>query len=105
MLSLVVAFFVCTEMEGQNDYAYRKGKSYANVPATRLPDAIDLSAELQSLVYQNAVPEGVHTLACPLFLPKYVRGVFLAVIRGWAITNGLITLTVYYLGAFPNLRS
>lgn len=76
MLSLVVAFFVCTEMEGQNDYAYRKGKSYANVPATRLPDAIDLSAELQSLVYQNAVPEGVHTLACPLFLPKYVRGVF-----------------------------
>lgn len=61
---------------GQTDYSYEKGKSFKNTTAFFMPDTIDLTHISSSIPYEESVPEHIQTIAYPVRLPEYVRGIF-----------------------------
>lgn len=73
---LISSIFLCPEVFGQTAYTYEKGKSFKNTNALLMTDTIDLSSIFSPITYEKSVPESIQTLAYPVGLPGYVRGIF-----------------------------
>ena len=73
---LISSIFLCPTVFGQTEYTYEKGKSFKNTNALLMTDTVDLTSIFSPIVYENSVPEPIQTLAYPVRLPGYVRGIF-----------------------------
>lgn len=73
---LISSIFLCPKVFGQTEYTYEKGKSFKNTNALLMTDTVDLTSIFSPIVYENSVPEPIQTLAYPVRLPRYVRGIF-----------------------------
>ena len=60
----------------QTDYTYEKGKSFKDMPALFMQDSIDLTHISATVSYDRTIPERTQTVAYPVKLPDYVRGIF-----------------------------
>lgn len=65
-----------TETPEQTDYTYLKGKSFKDTPATMMPDTFRLDGDTRALTYADAIPASTQTVAYPVKLPEYTRGLF-----------------------------
>lgn len=73
---LIYSIFVCPKSFGQTNYTYEKGKSFKNTDALLMTDTIDLTSISSPIPYKKSIPGQTQTIACPIQLPKYVRGIF-----------------------------
>ncbi len=73
---LICNVFVCPKSFGQTDYTYEKGKSFKNTNALSMTDTIDLTSISSPIPYKKSIPGQTQTIACPVRLPGYVRGIF-----------------------------
>lgn len=73
---LICNVFVCPKSFGQTDYTYEKGKSFKNTNALSMTDTIDLTSISSPISYKKSIPGQTQTIACPVRLPGYVRGIF-----------------------------
>ena len=73
---LICNVFVCPKSFGQTDYTYEKGKSFKNTNALSMTDTIDLTSISSPIPYKKSIPGHIQTIACPVRLPGYVRGIF-----------------------------
>ncbi|MCD8182534.1 MAG: glycoside hydrolase family 36 [Bacteroides sp.] len=65
-----------TTISAQNSFVYEKGKSFRNIAAYDMENAIDLNQLSTPILYENRVPGGQNTLSYSVVLPPYIRGVF-----------------------------
>lgn len=73
---LICNVFICPKSFGQTDYTYEKGKSFKNTNALSMTDTIDLTSISSPIPYKKSIPGQTQTIACPVRLPGYVRGIF-----------------------------
>ena len=73
---LICNVFVCPKSFGQTDYTYKKGKSFKSTNALSMTDTIDLTSISSPIPYKKSRPGQIQTIACPVRLPGYVRGIF-----------------------------
>lgn len=80
IINLIVFFvcgiLVCPKLFGQTDYTYKKGHPFNDTPAISMADTINLTFASLPVLYERTVPEAAQTLAYPIRLPRYVRGIF-----------------------------
>lgn len=73
---LICNVFICPKSFGQTDYTYKKGKSFKSTNALSMTDTIDLTSISSPIPYKKSIPGQIQTIACPVRLPGYVRGIF-----------------------------
>lgn len=73
---LIYSIFVCSRSFGQANYTYERGKSFRNTDALLMTDTVDLTSISSPIPYKKSIPGQTQTIACPVRLPKYVRGIF-----------------------------
>lgn len=73
---LICNVFICPKSFGQTDYTYKKGKSFKSTNALSMTDTIDLTSISSPIPYKKSRPGQIQTIACPVRLPGYVRGIF-----------------------------
>lgn len=73
---LIYSMFVCPKSFGQTNYTYEKGKPFTNTNALLMTNMIDLTSISSPIPYKKSIPGQIQTIACPIQLPKYVRGIF-----------------------------
>ncbi|WP_455666235.1 Sip1-related alpha-galactosidase [Phocaeicola sp.] len=73
---LICCTTICPKSFGQIDYMYEKGKSFKDTNALLMADTVDLTSISSPIPYEKSVPEQTQTIAYPVRLPEYVRGIF-----------------------------
>lgn len=73
---LICCTTICPKLFGQIDYTYEKGKSFKDTNALLMADTVDLTSISSPIPYEKSVPEQNQTIAYPIRLPGYVRGIF-----------------------------
>lgn len=73
---LICCTTICPKLFGQIDYTYEKGKSFKDTNALLMADTVDLISISSPIPYEKSVPEQTQTIAYPVRLPEYVRGIF-----------------------------
>lgn len=73
---LICSIFACPKVFGQIDYTYKKGKSFKDTNALPMTDTVNLVSISSPILYEKSVPEHSRTIAYPVQLPSYVRGIF-----------------------------
>lgn len=73
---LIYSVFVCPKTFGQTNYTYKKGHSFKDTHALLMSDTVDLTSISSPIPYEDFVPEHTQTIAYPIRLPGYVRGIF-----------------------------
>lgn len=72
----ICCIFLCLSAWGQTDYVYEKGKSFKKPEALFMPDTIDFACFSLPVSYKESIPAHTQTVAFPIRLPNYVRGMF-----------------------------
>ena len=73
---LICCTTICPKLFGQIDYTYEKGKSFKDTNALLMADTVDLISISSPIPYEKSAPEQTQTIAYPIRLPEYVRGIF-----------------------------
>ena len=88
---LICNVFICPKSFGQTDYTYKKGKSFKSTNALSMTDTIDLTSISSPIPYKKSRPGQIQTIACPVRLPGYVRGIFFGTTGYAAYPNTCLT--------------